>query len=85
MKDGFQQVKDVIEQLQQCDPEAVVVMSSDEEGNSFGPLRDIGTNNVFYDHYVYVHHLTDELREHGYTEEDLSPYPDAPQAVVLWP
>lgn len=41
-------VKELIEKLQGCNPEAIVVMSRDSEGNYYSPLASIN-NNCFYE------------------------------------
>lgn len=38
-------VKELIELLKKLDPESMVLLSSDEEGNNFSPMYDFGTGN----------------------------------------
>lgn len=80
-------VKELIEQLKQCDPKAIVVMSSDGEGNSFSPLADVDDSHVYqadstWSGEIGFKELTEELKEDGYTEEDLL---DGEPCVVVWP
>lgn len=62
-------VKDLIEELKQCDPDAVVVQSSDGEGNSYSPFSDFWVGSYLaettWSGEVGFLELTDELREQG--------------------
>ena len=84
-------VQELINQLQQCNPNYLVVMSKDEEGNGFSPLADVvGDNNVYVPECTWsgelrLHHLTDELRAQSYSDEDVYDGDDGVRAVVLWP
>ena len=84
-------VRELIAALQACDPDYLVVMSCDGEGNGVSPLSETaGENNVYvpdstWSGEVRIHHLTDELREQGYGTEDVSDDPLGQRAVVLWP
>jgi hypothetical protein len=82
-------VKELIEVLKEADPEARVIMSSDEEGNMYSILFNV--NNYFVwapkgSHFgeLYFGNLTPELSKH-YTEEDLYDGTDGEPAVVLYP
>lgn len=77
-------VREAIQGLMEHDLSAIVVLSIDEEGNGFGPLRDIAGNSVYDedDRMIYISELTDELRVAGYTDEDVG---EGAKAVVLWP
>ena len=68
-------VKELIEKLQQEDPDRLAVMSKDGKGNSFLPLSDISV-------YAYGE-LTDEDREQGYIMKNI--VVDGQKAIVLWP
>ena len=77
-------------QLEGVDGSRIVVMSSDGEGNSFSPLADLDDESVYVAEYTWSGDirypiLTDELRQHGYTEEDVYTGDDAVPALVLWP
>lgn len=81
-------VQGLIEVLRSYDPEALVVMARDAEGNSYSPLSAHAV--MSYDAEtpcsgeVYLENLSDNDRALGYTEEDLAP-DSAIKAVVLWP
>ena len=81
-------VTELIKQLQELEPDRIVVMSSDGEGNSFSPLADMEQMayeaNSTYSGDARLEKLTDELRKQGYAEEDVAG-PDAVKAVVLFP
>lgn len=68
-------VRELIEQLQKMPQDSIIVMAKDAEGNDYSPLSSI--EEYLYVHettwygYIYIMELTEELREHGYTEEDL--------------
>lgn len=69
-------VKELKEILNNVEDDAIVVLSSDEEGNSFSPLdNSIGINNYEpnenYRGEIYPRELTEELIEKGWTEADL--------------
>lgn len=80
-------VKTLIEQLSKLDPEALVVLSCDMEGNSYGVLDYVDDDNNLYDkknrEITGFKDLTDNLKEQGFTEEDLGK--SGVSAVILWP
>ena len=87
---GYMTVQELIEELEQMSPTAVVVLSADAEGNQYEPLRVASYPEAYYDGYEsytrLVGPLTDDLRRQGYTEADVSqPGDDAILAVVLTP
>ena len=76
-------VKELIKILQEQDPNRICVLSCDAEGNYFSPLSDVST--YLYDkneHSIGLEELTKELREEGYSEEDLG---EGKPALVFWP
>ncbi len=83
-------VKELIKELKDYPQDALVVMSSDGEGNSRSPLFDIG-NAVYVPDSTWsgdthvARTLTPELKEQGYTEEDCYNQKDGQDAVGLWP
>lgn len=83
--------KELIDQLLACDPDALVVMSSDGEGNSKSPLSEIGNTSVYvadstWSGETYPAELTQELADRGFTEDDLAPEGSAAvPCVTLWP
>lgn len=82
-------VKDLIKELQSCDPEDEVVMSKDSEGNSYSPLSSIWEGIYVPDSTwhgdVYMRELTEEDKKAGYTNEDLYDGDDGVRATVLSP
>jgi len=78
-------VKELIERLREIDQDRIVVMSMDPEGNGFFPLGDLETYAFTKEDgcgEIGIEELTDELREQGYTEEDIK---EGQPAVCLWP
>lgn len=65
-------VKDLIEELKECDPEAVVVAAIDGEGNSYNVCDGVweGKFDASGREVGYAE-LDDELREAGYGEGDI--------------
>ena len=69
-------VSELITKLQELDPECHVVLSSDDEGNSYRLLHAIEDNSAYilegrYAVEVGIHVLTPELQKAGYSEEDV--------------
>ena len=76
-------VRDAIAQLSQMDPDAIVILAKDPEGNAFNPLDELST--AIYGpatREIGLFELTDDLRAKGYDEDDLL---DGIPSVVLWP
>lgn len=76
-------VRELLEQLAECHPDALVVLSADEEGNSFSPcvLLDEGA----YDDGERAYGpdmLDDDAVLAGLGPEDIV---TGPRAVCLWP
>ena len=72
-------VKELRDRLAELPDDTLVVLSSDEEGNSYSTVRAVIENNVFMDEgygrgYILLKELTDDLRRQGYTEEDTFGY-----------
>lgn len=80
-------VKELIEILQQEDPERLVILSKDAEGNNYSPLADCSTSayeaECTWSGYIGLEELTPELIKEGYTEEDV--LEDGKPCLVLWP
>lgn len=77
-------VRDLINNLSELHPDLLVVVSRDEEGNGFLPVREISDdNNMYEDGEVGLHHLTPGLESQQYTEEDLRLTGN--RCIVLWP
>jgi len=73
----------VIKELVRVSPEHIVVLSSDEEGNSYSPLRGIYTNNMYNEGEIGLETLTEDLKKQGYSEEDVMI--DGQKAIVFSP
>ena len=81
-------VKEFIKQLQKQNQEAVVIMSSDGEGNSFSPFDAFGNVDVYkadstYSGEVGFSKLTPMLKKKGYGEGDI--LEGGKSALVLYP
>ena len=79
-------VKELIEILSKCNPDADVVLSRDEEGNGYGSLSDVSLEYNWdgeYNAEIGLKELTPDLIKGGYEEEDTMP--DGLDCVVLWP
>ena len=78
-------VKELLSVLKDADPEALVILSSDAEGNqyheaySFSHLYNFAPGHD----YIGLRKLTKELQIQGYGEEDV--LLDGVPCVVLWP
>lgn len=79
-------IRELLKVLTELNPELDVLVSSDKEGNSYSLLEDAelmryieGDDGV----EVFIAGLSEELREEGYTEEDIRL--DATPCLVLWP
>lgn len=85
-------VKELIKLLEGSDPEALVVMSKDAEGNSYSPLAEIDNdNNVYVPETTWQGEIMlKELRPQdiraGYEiDEVATDEPDKEDCVILWP
>lgn len=80
-------VKELIEMLNGFEQEAEVIMQKDGEGNEHSPLAGLWFGRYRADSTwsseVGLAGLDDELRERGYTEEDVME--DGVAAVILSP
>jgi len=81
-------VAELIEQLKALDPDNIVIMSKDAEGNGVNPL--VAVEPLYYqtaidgeDNRIGHKQLTPKLIEQGYSEDDV--LPNAVPAAVLWP
>lgn len=75
-------IKELMEILSKMDPERLVVLSRDEEGNGFSVLQDAEEMH-YKDGEVGYGRLTPELRDAGYGPDDIMR--GGKKAVVLWP
>jgi hypothetical protein len=77
-------VKELIKILSKENPERVVVLSMDEEGNGFSPLSGVQRASFDEDEQnIGIEELTDDHKEEGYSEYDL--LENGIPALVLWP
>lgn len=80
-------VKELIDLLQQQNPEAVVVCQADPEGNSYSPLSSVEPEGYVaettWSGERRLLALTPELEQQGYSEEDVDE--GATPAVFLVP
>jgi len=80
-------VQELIDRLEDCDPEEEVYVAADPEGNAFRELY--GVDNDFAleiyedDHIAHGPWLREFDGQHGYSEEDVNE--DAEDVVILWP
>jgi len=77
-------IKELIEKLSKMDPELLVVLSSDEEGNSYLPARVVDSGMSYKDGEIGYRRLTAKLKKQGYGEADICAK-DATPCVVIWP
>ncbi len=81
-------VRELIAQLQQCDPDMDVIMSEDEEGNGYSPLCEITEGMYSADStWSGERYATPEeiAARDDMTEEDDGAPDGAVRAVFLWP
>lgn len=81
-------VKELVKRLQKCNPDDIVVLSRDAEGNGYFEARVI--DEVVFapeDAEIYEHELTEELQVRGFTQEDVRQANGETykNAVCLWP
>lgn len=77
-------VKELIARLSELDPDAVVIMQRDREGNGYAPCEGAEGNGAWDDEeqeYGYAA-LTPALEEKGFGQEDIIA---GVPAVVIWP
>lgn len=80
-------VKELIAKLQQVEPDRIVILQKDAEGNGYSPLEGADDNAVWqaikYGRgEVRMQTLTDKLRRQGYSEEDTG---EGQPCLVLYP
>lgn len=76
-------VSDLIELLQNCDPNAVVILSSDSEGNSYSPLVDCAAG--FYNEKNQEFNSEEDVYEIELDDGETDVISRGIEAVVLWP
>jgi hypothetical protein len=76
-------VAELIEVLQTADPDAIVVLATDAEANSYMELNDVDVDLVIDDDgEIGLGELTPDLEEAGFDEDDIV---DGEDCVVLYP
>ena len=81
-------VKELIELLERQNPEDLIVMSKDAEGNTFVPFSDLSVGSyapgrTWYGYFgLRADQLTDRRRAAGCSEEDVI---NGQNAICLWP
>ena len=78
-------VKDLIAELQECDPEAVVVLQRDPEGNGYAPCAGADSSCVFSDDDDGQVYGIYEKYDNEEDQEMYGPPEDAVPCVVIWP
>lgn len=65
-------VKKLIELLKTADPERIVILQEDPDGNGWVKLNEVELDNAVYQKgEVYLEKLTKKLAKDGFTEEDV--------------
>lgn len=82
-------VRELIEALKGMDPDRLVVLQKDGEGNGYSPLADVDDNAAYmpettWSGEVGLQFLTAEDRSSGFSDEDLA-HPNATPCVILGP
>lgn len=78
-------VSELIELLKSEDPERIVILSRDCEGNGYSPLYNVETA-AYKDAEIgleSINDLTPDIRELGYCEDDI--LVGGQPAIVFWP
>ena len=78
-------VRELISVLETCPQEAIVIMSSDSEGNGYSELFEIADDNNTWDaenEETGIGELNAGLIERGFREEDIV---EGQPAIVLYP
>lgn len=77
-------VKELLKLLKNANPDALVVLSRDSEGNGYSEMGGYSDEYNFDEENAEIglKKLTPALKKQGYSEEDLK---DGTDAVVLWP
>lgn len=80
-------VKDLIKELKKVDPERLVIMARDGEGNSYTPLTGFWEGmykpDSTYSGEVGLESLSEEDKRTGWTDEDVML--DGEKAIILKP
>ena len=77
-------VGQLIEELKKINPEKVVVLSGDSEGNDYREMSEIEWENIVFNEEeseVGFEYLSEELKDEGYDEEDII---EGEKAIVFY-
>lgn len=74
-------VKQLMEILNNCNPESEVVISSDGEGNSYSPLADYNDELYYFPESTWSGECLSK-EDLDYKDRE---YSEADRCVVLWP
>lgn len=79
-------IRDLIVLLQACDPDDLVVLSKDGEGNSFSPLSETSLDLFDGDEGILLRELTPELEAEGEDEDGVGSLEEGHvRCITLWP
>jgi len=83
-------VKELIAELSAMNPDAVVVLQKDSEGNGYSPLSGADDALVYIAESTWAGEvryveLTEELESQGYSEEDCAEEGEGVPCVILFP
>jgi len=73
-------VKDLIEKLQKCDPDGIVVMAKGEEGNGYSELAEIEMAKFDLKEMEYIH--PDDIKDGYYSKHYID---KLKSCAILWP
>jgi len=76
-------VKELINILQEMNPDEIVVLSGDSEGNRYSELSGLSNEYNYSDSEIGLRTLSEEDKKRGYSEEDIKT--DGVPCVILWP
>jgi hypothetical protein len=75
-------VSQLIDVLKQHDPDRIVCLSVDSEGNDYASVHSVHTG-MFEDGEMWLEYLTPELIKQGYSDENVNT--EGWKAVFLFP
>lgn len=82
-------VGELIALLQAEDPGRLVIVQKDGEGNGYSPLECLGYGKYVpettWRGEVFIESLTEEMRDMGYGDDDLTTDPSAVSALIIIP
>ena len=79
-------VKELIEQLQKEDPEKIIVLQKDPEGNGYREICGVDGNAVFVEGDDECYNTTWSAEEAGMDEDEWQEFKEMhTNCVVLWP